>query len=195
MFTRRLLLMFLAATLLGVCSFGCEAAPGAGGRDGSEPPERTVGSEPADSSGGSRPPESTLSYGNQSVTGELGSYCWSSNSGGICADAAGIPVNEETLTVPAGSTLRFAYGGKKLDSLSISADRIGQGNHLEKMGGDSVLVPDEGSEGYRAIRLQAHRFGNRAHVAAELPAGRYVVAAFVRVPQGDALYGFRVTVE
>lgn len=91
--------------------------------------------------------------------------------------------------------MTFAYGGKKLDSLSVSADRIGQGNHLEKMGNVSVLVPNEGSKEDRTIRLQIHRFGDQAHVVAELPAGKYVVAAFVRVPQGDAVYGFRVVVE
>ncbi len=91
--------------------------------------------------------------------------------------------------------MTFAYGGKKLDSLSVSADRIGQGNHLEKMGDVSILVPNEGSKEDRTIRLQIHRFGDQAHVTAELPAGKYVVAAFVRVPQGDAVYGFRVVVE
>jgi hypothetical protein len=79
--------------------------------------------------------------------------------------------------------------------LSVSADRIGRGNHLEKNGDASVLTPDEGSKGQRTIRLQTHRVGDRAHVTAELPAGEYVVAAFVRVPQGDALYGFRVVIE
>jgi len=136
------------------------------------------------------------------VTGALGTYCWTPTpsgddtlfSGG-CVDAAGVPVNEETLTVPAGSTLTFAYGGKKLDSLSVSADRIGQGNHLEKMGDVSILVPNEGSKENTTIRHQTHRLGDQAHVAAELPVGKYVVAAFVRVPQGDAVYGFRVVVE
>ena len=195
MFIRHLVLVSLAATLVGVLLSGCGAAPGTGGRDGSEPSERTADSGPPGSTGGSRPPRSTLSYGGETVTGALGTYCWSSNSGGICADAVGVPVNEETLTVPAGSTLTFAYGGKKLDSLSVSADRIGQGDHLERMGNVSFLVPNEGSKEDRTIRLQIHRFGDQAHVAAELPAGKYVVAAFVRVPQGDAVYGFRVVVE
>jgi hypothetical protein len=202
MFIRYLVLVSLAATLVGVLLSGCGAAPGTGGRDGSEPPERTAGSGPPGSTGGSRPPRSTLSYGGETVTGALGSYCWTSTPSGddtlsssICADAVGVPVNEETLTVPAGSTLTFAYGGKKLDSLSVSADRIGQGNHLERMGNVSFLVPNEGSKEDRTIRLQIHRFGDQAHVAAELPAGKYVVAAFVRVPQGDAVYGFRVVVE
>jgi hypothetical protein len=122
-----------------------------------------------------------LSYCGETMAGALGTYCWSSDSGSICADAVAVSVNDETLTVPASATLTFDCGGKKLDSLSISADRIGRGNHLEEIGDDSVLVPNAGDKWYRTIRLQTHWFGNRAHVAAELPAGKYTVAAFVRV--------------
>jgi hypothetical protein len=79
--------------------------------------------------------------------------------------------------------------------LNISAHRIGQGYQLKEINGGGVLVPTVGSEGNATIRLQIHRFGDGAHVAAELPAGKYVVAASVRVPQGDAQYGFHVVVE
>jgi hypothetical protein len=186
-----LVLASFVVVLVGASLSGCGATPDSGDRDDSELSERTDSSETSDGPGGSRPPQSTLSYGGETVSGALGTYCWVS----VCADAVGIPVNEEALTVPAGSTLTFAYGGKKLDSLSVSADRIGQGNHLEKIAGGSVLVPDEGGKGYQEIRLQSSRSGTQARVAAELPAGKYVVAVFVRVPQGDALYGFRVVVE
>ncbi len=104
-------------------------------------------------------------------------------------------MSEETLTVPTGSTLTFAYGGRKLDSLNVSAHRIGQGYQLKEINGGSVLVANEGGEGHEEIQLHTHRVENRGHVAAVLPAGEYVVAAFVRVPQGDAVYGFRVVVE
>jgi hypothetical protein len=104
-------------------------------------------------------------------------------------------VSEETLTVPRGSTLTFAYGGGKLDLLDIPAHRSGQGYQLKEINGGGVPVPAVGSEGNAAIRLQIHRFGDGAHVAAELPAGKYVVAASVRVPQGDAEYVFHVVVE
>ena len=57
-----------------------------------------------------------------------------------------------------------------------------------------MLVPTVGSEGNATIRLQIHRFGDGAHAAAGLLPGKYVVAASVRVPQGDALYGFHVAV-
>ena len=195
MVLRRLVLMSLAATLACVFLSGCGAAPEAGGRDGSEPPQRTEGPEQADSSNSSRPPESTLSYGGDTITGALGTYCWGSASGSICVDKAGYPVSEETLTVPAGSTLTFTYGGGKLDSLSISAHRIGQGHQLKEINGGSMLIPNEGGEGQKAIQLHTHRVENLGHVAAVLPAGEYVVSAFVRVPQGDAVYGFRVVVE
>ena len=199
---RRLALAFLATALVGVFLSGCGAAPDSGNKDGSGPPERPAGSGPPGSTDGSRPPRSTLSYGGDTITGALGTYCWTPTpsgddtlfSGG-CADSVGVPVDEEALTVPAGSTLTFAYGGGKLDSLSISAHRVGQGNRLEKVAGGSVLVPNEGSKGNATIRLHIHRFGDGAHVVAELPAGNYVVAAFVRVPQGDAVYGFHVVVE
>jgi hypothetical protein len=171
---RRLVLMFFAAVLVGLS--GCGAAPDSGSKDGS------------------RPPESTLSYGGETVSGALGTYCWSSDSGSICVDKVGVPVNEEALTVPAGSTLTFEYGGRKLGSLSVTADRIGRGNQLERLDGISVLVPNEGSKGYKTIQLHSSRSGNRARIVADLPAGEYVVAVFVRIPQGDALYGFRVVV-
>ena len=193
---RPLVLVFFAATLAGLFLSGCVAAPDSGGGDSSEPSERTEGSEPAAGSGGSRPPESTLSYGGQSVSGGLGGYCWTSPSVSRCTEAAGVPITEEALTVPAGSTLTFAYGGRKLDSLDVTAYRIYRGSRLERIAGGSVLVvPNEEGEGYKAIKLPTRRFGNRARIVAELPAGEYAVEAFARMPQGDAFYGFRVVVE
>ena len=202
MATRRPAFDFLAAALLGGCLLGCGGIPSTGGGDGSDPKEGTERSEQTDSSGSSRPPESTLAYGGDTITGALGTYCWTQTPsgddtllGGICVDKAGYPVSEETLTVPTVSTLTFAYGGRELDSLNVSAHRIGQGYQLKEMNGGGVLVPTLGSEGNATIRLQIHRFEDGGHVAAELPPEEYVVAASVRVPQGDALYGFHVVVE
>ena len=121
----------------------------------------------------------------------LGSYCWIS----VCADTFAVPVSEEVLRVPAGSTLTFAYGGKKLNSLSVSAHPIGKKDRLKRMGGGNFLMPDEEGEEYERIGLEARRSGNQARITAELPAGEYAVEAFARFPEGDALYGFRVVVE
>ncbi len=168
-----MLAFFAAALVMFLAS--CGPARDSGGKDVPKLPEKTKGS------GSSRPLPSMHSHGGETMAGALGTCCWSSDSGSICAAAVGVSVNDETLTVPASVTRSFACGGKKLDSLSISADQIGRGNHLEYMSDVSVLVPNAGDKGYRTIRLQTHRFGNRAHVAAELPAGKYTVAAFVRV--------------
>ena len=187
---RCLVLVFLALALVGGFLSGCAMSQGSGSKSGSGSPEKTEGSGPPGSASAPRPPGSTLSYGGEAVSGELGTYCWVSG----CVDKIGIPINEGALSVPAGSSMTFEYGGKNLDSLSATADRIGRGNHLEKIGQVSVLVPDEGSKG-QTIQLRSSRSGNRARIVADLPAGEYAVAVFVRVPQGDALYGFRVVVE
>jgi hypothetical protein len=188
---RCLVLVYLAAVLAGGFLSGCAASQGSGSKGGSGSPEKTEGSGPPGSADAHRPPGSTLSYGGEAVSGELGTYCWVSG----CVDKVGIPINEEALSVPAGSSMTFEYGGKKLDSLSATADRIGRGNHLERIGRVSVLVSDEGSKGSQTVRLRSYRSGNRARIVADLAAGEYAVAVFVRVSQGDALYGFRVVVE
>lgn len=194
-FVRRLVLAFFAAVLIGMFMPACGTAPDTGGAGGSRSPETTAEPTPSDGSNGARPPESTLSYKGEVVAGALGTYCWTSASVSQCVDAVGVAVRDETLTVPAGSTLTFAYGGNRLDSLGVAAHRVGRGNHLERIDDGGVLVLDEGGSGGEAIRLTTRRSGNRARITAELPAGEYVLDAFVTAPQGDASYGFRVVVE
>lgn len=128
------------------------------------------------------------------MVGALGTHCWTSASVGQYVDAVGVAVRDEALTVPAGSTLTFVYRGDRLDALGVTAYRVGRGNHLERIGGGVPLL-DSRESGRGMIQLTARRSGNRARVTAELPAGEYVLDAFVTVPQGDASYGFRVTVE
>lgn len=136
----RLVLAFFAVVLVGMLGPGCGA-----GDSGS--PETTADSTPSGGSDGARPPESTLSYGGETVVGGLGTYCWTSASVSQCVDAVGVTVRDETLTVPAGSTLTFAYGGDRLDSLGVVAYRVGRGNHLEKIGGGGALVLDSSGSG------------------------------------------------
>ena len=109
--------------------------------------------------------------------------------------------SEEVLTAPADSTLTFTYGGNKLDSLSVSAQRIGRKDRLRRMAGGKFLVPEflapekEGEAYEERVRLQTRLSENRARINAELPAGEYAVEAFARFPEGDAFYGFHVVVE
>jgi hypothetical protein len=94
------------------------------------------------------------------------------------------------LTVPVGSTMTFAYGGRKLDSADVAAYRIGPRNQPEEMGRSILLIPaGKGTE------LPARQSGNQAQITAELPVDRYVVDVFVTMPQGDASYGFLIAVE
>lgn len=194
-FVRRLVLAFFAAVLIGMLIPGCGAAPDTGGAGGSRAPETTADSAPSDGGNDARPPESRLSYGGEAVAGGLGTYCWTSASVSQCVDAVGVAVRDETLTVPAGSTLTFAYGGNSLDSLGVAAYRIGRGNHLERIDDGGVLVLDEGGSGGEAIQLTTRRSGNRARITVDLAAGEYALDAFVTVPQGDVSYGFHVVVE
>ncbi len=150
----------------------------------------------------SEPPDSTLAYGGRSVSGELGSYCWSSpGSPATCADAAGIPLprKQQRLTVPTGSVLMFDYGGQgSPDSVEARAYPLKQekqwlpgaeGTRLMRpKGGRSVLVTQD-------LKVSREE-GDRAAIPAELGSGEeYVVEVFIRVPEGDATYYFRVAVE
>ena len=138
------------------------------------------------------PPGSTLSYGGETVDGGLGSYCWTMGGAGGCADAFAVVLEEEALEAPAGATLSFAYEGKALDSLGVAAyraDRESQGGPRQD---DTFLLP---SGGGAAKHLPVRRFGTRARIVADLPAGEYVLDVFARMPQGDAFYGFRLNLE
>ena len=191
---RCLVLAFFAAVLVSVVLAGCGTATISGDSGGRGPSEKTEDSTgPRGEAAGDQlpePPGSTLSYGGEIVRAGLGSYCWIS----VCTDSFGLPVSDKTLTVSAGSTLTFAYGGKKLDSLSVSAHRIRRKDRLEKIAGGNFLIPEQ-SKGYERIRLQTRRSGNRARITAELPVGKYAVVALARFPEGDAFYGFCVVVE
>ncbi len=138
--------------------------------------------EDGGSRGGSRPPKSTLSVGEQTVTGVLGTFCWQSDGVGLCVDAAGpaVPDEEKTLTVPErGSVVVFDYGGRSLNSAGAAAYPLRRGEQV----------------GEEAKTLRTLRHGEQAEILAELPTGEYVVDVFVTMPEGDASYNFRVAVE
>ena len=130
------------------------------------------------------PPASTLVSGDRAVTGEIGSYCWSSGSGGSCVDAVYplVPSKKKTLAGPAGSEMVFDYGGNEpTDSVRAGAEPLGPGGEPA----NSLSSPLE----------TAGASGGRVTIPAELPAGDYVVDVSVTVPEGDASYYFRVAVE
>ncbi len=182
-----LFLRFFAAALVGTILSGCQMASGGGGMNSSETAETT--GDPKASGGANRfkLPESTLSYGGQTVTGVLGSFCWAciagdeEESGTGCFDVAEVPTppKEKTLAVPAGATLGFDYGGER------------QLNSVEA--GACPLI--RGEAGEAIVQLEIRRSGDGVRILAELPAGSYVIDVFVYVPAGDASYYFRALVE
>lgn len=184
----------------GIASGGCT---GVGGEDGEYPGPTSSGTGPADPAGaegaspsGSEPPESTLTLGEHTRIGVLGSYCWGPVSGStdavaVCADAAGIPVppEDEALTVPRGWVLVFDYDGSaRPASVSAAAYPLGRRNVLRGPPGGRFLSPTE----RRPENLRVSRLGERAQIPLGLPEGEYVVEVSVQVPEGDAAYYFRV---
>ena len=159
----------MASCLLGLVALsGCVAVAQGGNQDPPPAPE---------------PPDSVLLFGGRAVTGELGSYCWSSGSGGSCVDAVYplVPGKEKALVVPAGSEMVFDYGGEaQPGSVRAGAEPLG----ADGKPADSLSSP-----------LKVDGSGGRVTIPAELPAGDYVVDVFVAVPQGDASYFFRVVVQ
>ena len=148
---------------------------------------------------GPKPPDSTLSLGNRSVSGVLGSYCWTSPSGATCADAAGIPVPpaEQVLVVPAGSVMIFDFGGsRRPTSVKAVAYPLGRGNELSGSRQGGFLVPSEGRSALATENLKVRREGDRTELPAELPVGKYIIELFVRASgKNDASYYFRIVVE
>ena len=172
---------------------GCATAGGPDDPGGGEP-TKTGGGDPATPTTMTipEPPGSTLSYGGETVDGGLGSYCWTMGGAGGCADTFAVVLEEETLRAPAGATLSFAYEGRALDSLSVAAyraDREGQGGPRQ----DDMFLPPTRDDA--AKHLPVRRCGTRARIVADLPAGEYVFDVFARMPEGDAFYGFRLTLE
>jgi hypothetical protein len=108
-------------------------------------------------------------------------------------DTVGIGASTDELTVPAGSSVTFAYGGSALYSVGVAAYRIGRRNQPEKISGNirsHFFI--SGRKGTKPPVLQT---GNQVRITVGLPVGRYVVDVFATMPLGDASYGFLVAVE
>jgi hypothetical protein len=179
-------LLLVVAALVAFYECGMTGGSGVAGDSPETTASEDTSNEPTLMDGGSRPPDSNLSYGGETARGALGTYCWKRG----CADSVGIVAYKDELRVPAGSTVTFAYGGRKFDSIAVAAYRIGPGNQPEQMGRKILLIPaGKGTE------LPTRRSGNQARITAELPAGRFVVDVFATMPEGDASYGFLIAVE
>jgi hypothetical protein len=148
-----------------------------------------------------RPSDSILAYSGRTVSGEVGSYSWSSaGSPATCADTAGIPLapEQQTLTVPVGSVLMFDYGGEGRPApVQARAYPLEQEKKLlPAPDGTRLMRPKGGCSVLAAEDLKVRRDeGDGTAISAELSSEEYVVEVQVRVPEGDASYYFRAAVE
>ena len=104
----------------------------------------------------------------------------------MCADSVLFgPLRKKTLTVPSGSEMVFHYEGQSSpDMVKATA------TSLNKQGTSTA-----GADSKVSRSLKAQGSGVERTIPAELPPREYVVLVFVREPQGDASYFFRVMVE
>jgi hypothetical protein len=125
-----------------------------------------------------QPPGSKLSYGGETLEGGLGATVGSWEREGA-ADAFATILGEEALEAPAGATLSFAYRGKALDSLSVTAFRAGR--EVGGGGREDEFLPPSWRKGAEDLRVR--RSGTRARIVADLPPGEYVLDVFARMPR------------
>ena len=84
---------------------------------------------------------------------------------GGCSDAFAIVLEEEVLGAPAGATLAFAYRGKALNSLGVTAYRADREARGYPRQDDMFLPPSMG----RGEDLEVRRSGTRAPRASRRP--------------------------
>jgi hypothetical protein len=193
-------LAVLIVVVVGVALAGCARDAGEAPPDPVAPNRTTANEGP---SAATRPPESVLILGRHEATGVLGSYCWESASGASetvsgCADAAGIPVppEDEALTVPRDWVLVFDYGGRGWSaSVDVGAYPLDRGGGPPPgPGRGAPLTRGEGRPELEAKDLRSSRLGERVQIPVKLATNEYVVEVYVRAPEGDAAYYFRIVV-
>ncbi len=142
------------------------------------------------------PPAGTLTHAGRTQVGETGSHTWTSSTGkSFHGDARGIPVPEEALTVPAGATLTFVFGGINPPAI-LTAQAYPPTNQF-RCTATARCIPHRQSD----MPLPASLSGHQAAITADLPAGEYVIVVEVIVTsspasreQGRVPYSFRVVI-
>jgi hypothetical protein len=122
----------------------------------------------------------------------IGTYCWNLSSGGLCVDAVGPVTGTQTLAVARGTTMSVANpaSGMAIREANVMAWQapaapIGSGaNELVWS-----IQPDTGQE------LSASVAPDGVQFAADLPAGRYVVAIMLFFQGNDVTYGLLLEVQ
>jgi hypothetical protein len=143
--------------------------------------------------GGTKPPAaSAVAANGSSVELGIGTYCWNLGSGGLCVDAVGPVTGTQTLAVERGTMISVANpaAGMAISGASVVA---WQAPAAPIASGANELVwsiqPDTGQEMDATVAPDGVRF------AANLPAGRYVVAIMLFFQGNDVSYGLLLDVQ
>jgi len=123
---------------------------------------------------GGRSPSAALSLGGATQTGARGSYCWTSESSGVCGDAVPFGEPDRWLDLPLGESVVL---GGDASSIQLTLTRANGGQN-------------------RPVETGSLRPGDRFPLPGEEgAAGRYALVAFGRWPQGDAEFQFGIHLE
>jgi hypothetical protein len=137
------------------------------------------------------PPPVLASLGGPGVQLGLGSYCWTEASGpGLCADAVGIITNVAPFPVTRGATIEFTTSLDLAGATGLQVRAQQADGQPIASGPDWLAWQADGPGTVLAVTPTP----TGANLEVDLDPGRYVVALFVAVPQGDAAYGLYIDV-
>ena len=149
--------------------------PGAGGLDdGTTPPTLVAGTDTVATRAG------------------LGTYCWSGDEAGICADSIGIISGVGTLPIASGEsvTLSGDLTGVVIETVTAQAWRLSEVELIEQ-GNDFVAWSPQGT----ALAIPVVIDDKGLVLTPGLPQGDYLVSVRVLADRGDAQYGILLEVD
>jgi hypothetical protein len=171
---RKLLLLVATSVILALISVACSDDD-----EGEEEP-------------GTPPPATVRVSDGKTVEAGTGSSCWGEPaSTGLCIDKIGIITNAEIATIDAGAALRLSNGleGADIDSVTVSVfSAEGDPSQLDD---SEIAWPFPANPG---AELQAEVTDDGVSFIADLEPGRWLISVFLKVPQGDVMYGLFVEV-
>ena len=159
-------------------------APTAGVADGVKSTSSSVADRQSAATKRERPPDGLLRSGSESVTGQLGSFCY----GKTCADIGRWPPKSELPELVAQTkSLEFTLGnGEPFVGWTASYNQTADDDRSRRLGQGG------GSFDADANPAPADQFSDISFDAP--PAGDWVVWMFVQLESGDLSYAWHVTV-
>ncbi len=120
-----------------------------------------------------------------------GSYCWSSGDVGICADSIGIITSTDALVLAPGDAVSM-LGLLDWRRVRVENAQIWSAPDAPIEQGPDWIAWGQGDDA-RGIDVTVNSDG--LHFSAPDGVGTYIVSVFLRVPQGDVLYGLLLDVQ